>query len=479
VTPARPPGSVRHPGSGSVTRAPARWLLQLVLVGLGSSIVPLDTAVNIGFPDITRSFGLALPLIQWVVICYVLTYASLMLAFGRVGDIFGHARVFRTGLAWSVAAFLLCAAAPSYGALLFCRFLQGIGAGLVISVAPALVTGLFPEHRRSHGVAAFTLIFALASAAGPLVGGALVARWGWPSVFWFRAPIALLALAFWRGLPRAPGGAAREPLDIAGAVLLAVAISGLLLAIDKMPDLGHGGWPAPALIMLAILAVWGFVRRERRIPAPIIDLGLFQSRPFAAINIASVVVYLTSFSVLLLGPYYLVRSALMPLPAAGAMLALSFVGASAVSPLAGRLIGRIAADRLAAAGAVLGGAGLIAIAGWTLGYGATPAIIGALLIQGCGLGLFQVGYMDVVIAAMPVPQRGVAGSVAMLTRTLGVVAGATLLTLVFHSIERAAAGSGDAAAAFAAAFRGTFLMAGSVSILTGLLMPRFARRGAG
>ncbi|MGH7060868.1 MAG: MFS transporter, partial [Stellaceae bacterium] len=121
----------------------ARQWLRLLPVGLGASIVPLDTAVNIGFPDITKSFGLPIEMIQWVVICYVLTYASLLLAFGRVGDIFSHARVFRIGLAWSVAAFLLCAAAPAYSWLLFFRFLQGIGAGLVISVAPALVTGLF------------------------------------------------------------------------------------------------------------------------------------------------------------------------------------------------------------------------------------------------------------------------------------------------------------------------------------------------
>src|SRR3954447_22905305 len=96
-------------------------LLRLVPLGLGISVVPLDTAVNIAFPDITGSFGLPIPTIQWVVICYVLTHAGLMLAFGRVGDISGHASVFRAGLAWNIAAFLLCAAAPSFTALLFFR----------------------------------------------------------------------------------------------------------------------------------------------------------------------------------------------------------------------------------------------------------------------------------------------------------------------------------------------------------------------
>src|SRR5215208_4621993 len=195
------------PGATSVNRAavaaPAtmRERVRLALVGLGISVVPLDTAVNIAFPDITGSFGLPIPMIQWVVICYVLTHAGLMLAFGRVGDMWGHGRVFRAGLLWSIVAFLLCAAAPSFGWLLFARFLQGISAGLILSCAPALVTSLYPEARRSHALGMFTLMFAIGSAAGPLIGGLLVARWGWPAVFWFRAPIALTSLLLLRGLP--------------------------------------------------------------------------------------------------------------------------------------------------------------------------------------------------------------------------------------------------------------------------------------
>ena len=113
-------GARRHdPGASSYRRIRSPGgspsLLRLVPLGLGISVVPLDTAVNIAFPDITGSFGLPIPMIQWVVICYVLTHAGLMLAFGRVGDIWGHARVFRAGLVWNIAAFLLCAAAPSFG----------------------------------------------------------------------------------------------------------------------------------------------------------------------------------------------------------------------------------------------------------------------------------------------------------------------------------------------------------------------------
>src|SRR4051812_4684463 len=111
---------------------------QMLAIGLGTAVAPLDTAVNIAFPTITAGFDLAVSDIQWLVISQVLTYTSLMLALGRIGDLFGPARVFRIGLVWSAAALLLCALAPSYGTLLACRVLQGIGVALVLSCGVAL-----------------------------------------------------------------------------------------------------------------------------------------------------------------------------------------------------------------------------------------------------------------------------------------------------------------------------------------------------
>jgi MFS family permease len=459
-------------------RMSAREWLRLILVGLGASVVPLDTAVNIAFPNITRSFDVPIQMIQWVVICYVLTYASLMLAFGRVGDIFGHARVFRAGLSWSVLAFLACAVAPAFGWLLFCRFLQGIGAGLVISVAPALITGLFPEHRRGRAVAAFTMMFAVGSAAGPLIGGTLVSLWGWPAVFWFRAPIALAALLSLRRLPVQPQAEQRAPLDLAGATLLALTISSLLLLIDTLPRLDRNDWVPLVLLGLAIASLVAFIRREARAPAPILDLRVFRNGGFVAVNGVSVLIYLTSFAVLLIGPYYLVRFTGLPLPLAGAVLAVSFAGTIVASPLAGRLIERIPANRIVLLGAFLGGVGLVLVGCWSPGPGQLPLILSALLLQGFGVGLFQVAYMDAVLGTLPGRDRGVAGSVAMLTRTLGIVGGATLLTLGFHGIEAAAlAGGQSPPAAFLHAFHAVFRGAGIVSAAAGImvLVPRTRR----
>ena len=124
--------------------------LRQMAVGLGATLVWLDFAVNVAFPDIAQSFDLAIGDVQWVVIAYVLTYTSLMLIVGRIGDMLGHARVFRFGLLWSTAALICCALAPSFPLLLLSRFLQGIGAALILSCGPALATSLDSEERRSR-----------------------------------------------------------------------------------------------------------------------------------------------------------------------------------------------------------------------------------------------------------------------------------------------------------------------------------------
>ena len=453
---------------------------RLVLVGLGTSVVPLDTAVNIAFPEITGSFGLPVAMIQWVVICYVLTYSSLMLAFGRVGDIWSHARVFRVGLLWSSLAYLLCAAAPNYGWLLFCRFLQGIGASLIVSCAPALVTGLFPENRRSRAVGIFTLMYAIGSAAGPLLGGLLVQLWGWPAVFWFRAPLALIAVLFSEERPATPQRAMRDPLDIIGAVLLAVGMSTFLLTLNRLQHLEEGLLLAMLLATTAAISLWGFVRWETHAAQPIVSVRLFRSAAFTALNLASVLLYLTSFAILLLGPYYLVLFAGLSVPVAGGVLGASFLGSLIASPLAGRLVEHLPAGRVAGLGAGLGAAGLWLIGSWEPGAAQRIIVILApLILQGFGVGLFQVAYMEIVMRTLPRARRGVAGSIAMLSRSVGVVTGATLLTLVFHTFERAPLAAGELpAASFLTGFKATFWFAGVLAALAGLLAAAVTRRDA-
>jgi MFS family permease len=452
----------------------SRPAVGLLIVGLGSLAAPLDTAVNIAFPSITRAFDLQVADIRWVVIAYVLTYASLMLAFGRLGDLLGYRRIFQIGLLVSALGFGACSVASTYPLLLLGRMLQGVGIALTLSCAPALAISLYDERDRTRVLGIYTAIAAAGSALGPLAGGFLVEHAGWPAVFWPRAPLVLVALALSWLIPPTPRQGSMRGFDALGAALLVTWMSALLL-VFAVPSEPFGRTLPLGLALLAALALAAFLRREARHPQPLIRLSLFRDAGFAIMNAASIAVNLAAFSVLLLVPYYLVRIAHMDTTAGGILLACGAGGTVVGSWMAGRLAALVAVRRLALAGVALSIAGLWTISTWTP---ATPlGVLGlSLLLQGLGVGLFQVAYADLVTATLPAQDRGVAGSLTILTRTIGIVGGATALSAAFRAFEATALSAGMTAAdAFLAGFQATFFYAAAglaLCLAIGLLRPR-------
>jgi MFS family permease len=405
----------------------------VLVVALGTVVVPFDSSVNFAFPYITRAFGLQIPAIQWVVIAYTLTYAALMLVFGRVGDMLGYRRVFLTGSLWSAIAFVLCASASSYSVLLVARVLQGIGAALVLSCGPALATSLHAETGRTRILGIYTMVIGIGGALGPLIAGLLVPLIDWPAVFWFRAPLALLAFLLAWLLPVDSRPAAHERFDAAGGVLLVFAISALLLALNQLQHVGERGLVFAAAGLACVLATAGFIVREHRTERPIIDLRFFRDFDFSLLNAGHAVLSLAGFSVLLLVPFYLSRIGGLTAYAMGVLLACSPAGTALAAPLAARLVSRIAPRQLALVGAASMAVGQVIIGTADISPN-IPVLAAAMGLQGIGMGLFQVAYFDIVTASIPRSDRGVAGSLVMMTRTLGTVTGATVLMLLFQNV---------------------------------------------
>lgn len=438
----------RHSAEPDTAPAEAGRPVALLAIGLGTLVVPLDTSVNIAFPMITEAFGVAIESIQWVVICYVLANSSLMLAFGKLGDLFGHGRIFQIGLGCVALAFLLCATAPGFGWLLLARALQGIGAALILGCGLALTTFCFPEAQRARALGLYTAIFGLGAVLGPSLGGAMVVAWGWSAVFWFRIPLALLALVLMRAVPSPRRPAESGPFDLWGGVLLAVALGGWLLAVDRLqrPD---ATWPTIlALATLAALASGGFVIRELRAAEPIIRPEVFLKVDFALLNLINVAVNLAGFAVMLLVPFYFSRATGHATLASGLILATAPLGMVLAGPAGGWSIEHYRPDRIAAVAIALVIAGLALVGMWD---GATPIsfLIAAGFVQGTGMGLFQVCYSHAVTGRLAPRDRGVAGSVAMVTRSAGIMLGATVLSWMF-------AGAQEASGAFLPAFQATF-----------------------
>src|SRR5215472_9828864 len=350
---------------------------QVAMIGLGTAATQLDTSVNIAFPAITRGFGLSIADIQWVVICYVLTYASLLLALGRIGDTVGHALVFRIGLIWSTVALLLVGWSPGFAAMLFFRCLQGIGAALVLSCGVALVTSIYGEERRSQALGIYAMMLSVGLMLGPLLGGALTSAWDWPSVFWFRVPIALAALLLLRGMRASPKPQAADRFDVPGGVALVLGLVTMLLALNRLRELS-----AIWFALLSAAAFAAFIFRESRAARPIIPVEILRQPGFALLNLVSVLANLAAFSVWLLVPYFLARVPGYAVTESGIILAMAAAGTVLAAPIGGRIAGRhIRTERLAIAGAASIGGGLLLVAAWTE---QTPTMlrIAGLTVQG-------------------------------------------------------------------------------------------------
>ncbi len=362
------------------TPRPPTPYLGFAIVGCGAAIAPLDFAVNLAFPAMTEAFDLSTPDIRWVAVCYVITYGSLMLFCGVLGDRLGHLRVFRWGLVLSALALAACAAAPAYGWLLAGRVLQGIGVALTLSCAPALAMGLLATGERTRALSLYGAMFAAAGLLAPLLGGMSMQHWGWAGVYGFRVPIVLLA---WLCSPWLVRCLRTQTLSTPGDARQANSVRGL----------------------------WGLLRRDA---------------DFAWINLVSVGVQFCSFTVALSLPYAL-PAAGWGGTASGAMLSLWALGVLLGSGVAPVLLRRMDLQSACIAAQGVMALGLACIGAVPMAQ-AWPFMALALLVQGLGLGVFQVVYADQVVATLPDSARGLSGSLTLVSRTVG-IAGAAMVWL--------------------------------------------------
>lgn len=404
--------------------------LGFAIVGCGAAIAPLDFAVNMAFPAMTEAFALATPDIRWVAVCYVITYGSLMLFCGVLGDRLGHLRVFRWGLALSALALVACAMAPSYGWLLVGRVLQGIGVALTLSCAPALAMALLATGQRTRALSVYGTMFAAAGLLAPLLGGISLLHWGWAGVYGFRVPMVLLA---WLCTPWLASRLRAQTRSTSGDARQAGSVQGL----------------------------WGLMRRDA---------------DFAWINLVSVGVQFCSFTIALSLPYALPAAGWSG-TASGAMLSLWALGVLVGSGVAPALLRRM---NLQGVGNLAQGVMALGLAwiGAVSMANAWPFMALALLFQGLGLGVFQVVYADQVVATLPDSARGLSGSLTLVTRTVGIVAAAMfwLWLMPWLQTQAVAQGASPPLAIWAGTMGLTLWASGVAWVLTGLSVWRQPRR---
>jgi len=422
---------------------PRRWLMLPVIL-IAMFMAGFDIwAVNVAAPSLQRDLHVSDAALQLIVGGYAFMYASGMVTGGRLGDLFGYKRMFLVGVVTFAAASLLCGVAPSSGALVAFRLVQGLTGALMVPQVVALITASFPARERSRALGWFGATMGFGFVSGQILGGGLIQAnilgLGWRAIFLVNVPVGVVAVIVASIVVPRARGRRRPRLDPLGAVgvsgSLAMALVPLTLGRDE-------GWPAWTWISLAaaLPALAATLAWERRLTKrggePLLDLALFRDRAFSAgllLNFVAIFFFGSFMFVLTL----LLQSGLglSPLHAGivNLPLALTFIAMTLLGPrLAARLGPR--SITVGASFATLGAVALALIAmhsgGHLTGWQTAPAT--ALI--GIGQGLMVPSLMSAVLAHVRPERAGAAAGVLTTTQQFAVASGVAVLGAVFYDV---------------------------------------------
>ena len=393
-----------------------KWRVSLI-VGAGVFMSSLDLfIVNIALPAIRHGFaGSSVSSLSWVLNAYAIVFAALLVPAGALADRFGRRRAFIGGLIVFALGSLLCGAAPSAQTLVLARVIQAVGAAFLIPTSLGLLLPEFAPSRRPTAIGIWAAVGAVAAAAGPPLGGLLVAA-NWRLVFLVNLPVALGALIFaLRILRESRDPAARIP-DLWAAAVLTVAIAALALGLVQAPDWGWVNARTLACLLGAVLGVAVFLLRCARHESPVIDLSLLRIRSFAFANTAMLLFGAAFATMLLSNVLFLTgvwhESALR----AGFSLTPGPVMAAVFAVPTGRLAGGL---------------------WWLWQVGATPhyatEMLPGMLLSGAGVGLTLASLSSAAMASLP-PTRFATGSAILnMCRQIGSVLGVAVLVAINDS----------------------------------------------
>ena len=420
-----------------------RWWT-LVAVGLATFMTYLDNNVtNVALPTIQRDLHLSVAGLEWVVSSYILVFASLLLAGGRLADVFGRRRLFVTGLVIFTLASLGAGLAGSGAVLIAARLVQGLGAALMVPTTLAIIVATFDDRReRTQAIGVWAAIGALALAVGPLIGGLISQHlhWGW--IFLINVPVGAITLALGLfAIAESRDTSAARRLDLPGLAASVVALFSLTYGLIEGHDKGWTSGTILGAFALAAVAGAAFLFIESRSRQPMVPLSMFRSRVFSG-GIGTTMVWAFGiFGIYFFTSLYLQDVVGFSPTKAGLAFVPMALCVAAFSPISGPLAARFGVYRIVSFGLVLNAIGLFLF--WRLGqHTSFGALMPGFVLFGAGSGLMNAPLTNAALGAVPQERAGMASALLNNSRELAGLLGITVIGAVLRSQQGVALSHG-------------------------------------
>lgn len=409
----------------------SKELIILVTVALITMLAPLNsTMIGVALPRIMTVFGADLAASSWLVTTYLITMASLQPLAGNLGDRWGRRRLILGGLVYFGLASLGAGLAPNLLILVFFRVQQAIAGAIALPNGMALMRELVPAERRASRFGLIGSIIVIAAAGGPPLGGVLIELAGWRAIFFVNLfPIIPALFLSLRVLPIRPRRPASAPFDLAGALLLLVVLVGLSGLLSQGRRFTTPWSLLAASLLLALLA-GGFLWREWRHPAPVLQPRFFTRRSFAAASLSVCLSNLAMYSTFLAIPILLAGRPGWSTAGTGGVLVALWAPSIVINPLGGHLADRWGRRWPTGAGLLLltVGFGLLLAMGTSV---TLPLLLSGLSIAGIGLGLSYPGMQTAALEAVHKHEAGAASGIYSTSRYLGSIIGSSVLAILY------------------------------------------------
>jgi EmrB/QacA subfamily drug resistance transporter len=454
-------------------RNPHRWLV-LALVMTGVFLSTMDSGmINVALPTIMRSFDLSLEHAEFVVTFYLLTITITLVFWGKLADRLGRGNIYLSGMVIFTIGALSCYFSTSYQGLLFSRFIQALGASMMMSSGPAIIKTAFPPDHLGRSLGLVGIATACGLLTGPFVSGLLLSMYSWRSIFLVTMPVSIMTVLLGKFfLPGLKSQLSRGPVQQfdwqgsccwVGIVILGVSIFhrfDLLLSRSNV-----------LLILAFVTLLYPFIRFERKAINPILPITLFRQSYYWIAVLTAALSFAVLFTVLALIPFYLEYIFLLPVEEVGRLMMAVPATLIVLSPCSGWLYDKIGARFLTTLGLSLSGIALLGLA-WLSVDSSSVEIVIKLALLGAGQSIFLSPNSASVLSRVSEKYLGITSGILATARNLGMVIGATFAAALFswwYSFYSGGGSLGDYgqvdSGSFILALRTTFVLTACLSFL--------------